>query len=194
VTARTRSTFDAFCREAFGFLDSSGVRHLVIGGLAVVAVGEARTTADVDVVAFLSEEAAEQLILDAQKRGFELDAELERHRLHTTGTLRFRRGAFQLDVILASLPFEEEAYQRASRHSIFGRPVLLPSPEDLILFKLLAGREKDLLDAMGVARRHAKRIDWAYVEGVLRALCDLAEDMTPWRRLEELRAKLAHPR
>lgn len=192
MTARTRSSFDAFCREAFGFLDSSRVRHLVIGGLAVVAVGEARTTGDVDVVAFLSEKEGEGLIQKAQKRGFELDTEMELERLRTTGTLRFRRGPFQLDLILASLPFEEEAYRRASRHSMFGRPVLLPSPEDLMLFKLLAGRDKDLLDAIGVARRHAKHIDWAYVESVLRALCDLAEDMTPWRRLDEVRAKATH--
>ncbi len=36
-----------------------------------------------------------------------------------------------------------------------------PSPEDLILFKILAGRDKDILDATGVARRHAGRLDVA---------------------------------
>jgi hypothetical protein len=159
--------------------------------MAVVAIGEARTTADVDVVAFLSDEEGEQLIQKARNLGFEVDPDIELERLRTTGTLRVRRGPFQLDIILASLPFEEEAYRRASRHRIFGCPVLLPSPEDLILFKVLAGRDKDLLDAVGVARRHAKRIDWAYVESVLRTLCDLAEDMTPWRHLEEVRAKAA---
>ena len=35
----TASQFDDFCRFAFSFLEREGVRYLVIGGLAVVAVG-----------------------------------------------------------------------------------------------------------------------------------------------------------
>ena len=57
VTARTRSSFDAFCREALRFLDSSRVRHLVIGGLSVIAVGETRTTADTQVTLCLKYQA-----------------------------------------------------------------------------------------------------------------------------------------
>ena len=48
------SAFDEFCRAAFDFLDRSGVRYLVIGGLAVVVVGEPRTMADADVIAYLT--------------------------------------------------------------------------------------------------------------------------------------------
>lgn len=183
------NSFDAFCREAFDFLESSGVRHLVIGGLAVIAVGEPRMTGDVDVVAYLTETEAEALLGRALQAGFQLDPDMERQRLRTTGTLRLRRGGFQLDMIVASLPFEDLAYRRAVHHKLFGRLVRLPTPEDLILFKVLAGRDKDLLDATGVVRRHSERIDWDYVESVLRELCDLAEDMTAWRRLEQVRAK-----
>ena len=56
VTARTRSSFDAFCRDGLGFLDSR-VRHLVIGGLSVIAVGETRTTADTQVTLCLKYQA-----------------------------------------------------------------------------------------------------------------------------------------
>jgi hypothetical protein len=35
--------FDDFCRFAFRFLEQRGTPYLVIGGLAVVAVGEPRT-------------------------------------------------------------------------------------------------------------------------------------------------------
>lgn len=35
--------FDVFCRRAFEFLEQRNVRYLVIGGLAVVVVGEPRT-------------------------------------------------------------------------------------------------------------------------------------------------------
>jgi hypothetical protein len=158
----------------------------VIGGLAVAVVGEPRLTADADVIGFLSEKEARSLIAAAVVAGFELTPSLEIERLHSTGTLRFKRGKFQLDLILASLPFEDEAYRRSTKKKLFGRPLRFPSPEDLILFKVLSGRAKDLLDAEGVARRHLKSLDHAYLEETLRPICDLAEDMTPWKRLQDV--------
>lgn len=183
------SRFGAFCRKAFDFLDECGVRHLVIGGLAVGAVGEARTTGDVDVVGFATSEEADGLVAKASEAGFDLRPDRERERLRETGTLRFRQGPFQLDIILASLPFEEVAYARASRIRLFGRLVAMPSPEDLIVFKVLAGRDKDILDAVGVARRHQPRLDRRYLEEAIQGICDLAEDTEPWERLQTVLGK-----
>jgi hypothetical protein len=180
--------FDAFCRFAFGFLEDQQVRFLVIGGLAVVVVGEPRMTADADAIIFLSPREAEALIATGTTAGFEVRADVERERLTTTGTMRFRRGAFQLDLITASLPFEDTAYQRASVHRIFGMDLLFPSPEDMILLKVLAGRDKDILDAKGIARRHRDRLDVAYLEQSLLPICEAAEDMGPWQRLGRILA------
>jgi hypothetical protein len=74
---------------------------------------------------------------------------------------------------------------------LFGRLVPLPTPEDLILFKVLAGRDKDILDAIGVARRHLPRLDRRYLENTIQGICDLAEDMQPWRRLEDVLRRAA---
>ncbi len=141
------SDFDEFCRSAFAFLAARKIRFLVIGGLAVAAVGEPRLTGDVDVIAFVSLEEAEELIAAGAAHGFEVDVSLERRRLQETHTLRFGRGYFQLDLILASLPFEEAAFARSTKRRLFGHLVPLPSAEDLILLKVLAGRDNDLLDA-----------------------------------------------
>ena len=181
--------FTAFCQKAFDFLEGAGVRHLVIGGLAVGAIGEARTTGDVDVIAFASPDDAVALIALASEAGFDVHPEIEQERLRATGTLRFRHGLFQLDIILASLPFEEAAHTRAVRKRLFGRLVPFPTPEDLIVFKVLAGRDKDILDAVGVARRHLPTLDRRYLETTLQDICDLAEDMEPWRRLESVLRK-----
>lgn len=186
---RRRSEFDRFCRAAFELLDQTGTRYLVVGGLAVIAVGEPRTTGDVDVIAFLSAAEARRFIGAAAQAGFEVDSVLERRRLDETGTVRVRRAPFQLDVIVASLPFEETAYARSTPQRLFGRMVRFPSAEDLILFKVLAGRDKDILDAVGIARRHAARLDHRYLEHTLRPICDLAEDLSAWRRLHAVLKK-----
>lgn len=180
------SEFDSFCRFAFSFLRDRHTRFLVVGGLAVVVVGEPRTTADADAVIFVSQAEAEALIAAAAAAGFELRVDVERQRLRENGTIRFRGGRFQIDLITASLPFEEAAYGRATTHVLFGIELPFPSPEDLILFKVLAGRDKDVLDAMGVVRRHGERIDVAYLEQTLRPICELAEDMGPWTRLQHV--------
>jgi hypothetical protein len=185
-SSRRGGEFDEFCRQAFAFLDGAGVRYLVVGGLAVIVVGEPRTTADADVIAFLDAQGAESLIAKAGAAGFECRPDVEHRRLLETGTLRFRRGRFQLDVILASLPFEAVAFKRSSTQRLFGRTLQFPSPEDLLVFKVLAGRPKDLLDAAGIARRHAGKLDRKYLETTLRPICDLAEDTTAWRRLQDL--------
>src|SRR5262249_34580239 len=133
-----------------------------------------------------SHDEAEALIAKAKASGFDVDPDVEHERLDATGTLRFRRGPFQLDIILASLPFEEAAYARSSKMRLFGRLLNMPTPEDLLLFKVLAGRGKDLLDAVGIAKRHLPHLDRAYLEHNIQAICDLAEDMGPWRRLGDV--------
>jgi hypothetical protein len=175
--------FDSFCRFAFSFLESQGTRYLVVGGLAIVVVGEPRTTADADAIIFVSTTEAESLIRAAVAAGFDVREAVERERLARTGTIRFRRGRFQIDLITASLPFEEAALARATWHELFGVRLPFPSPEDLMLLKILAGRDKDMLDATGVAKRHRDRLDISYLERTLRPICDAAEDVGPWNRL-----------
>jgi hypothetical protein len=192
--ATPANAFTAFCQRAFDFLEGAGLRHLVIGGLAVGVIGEARTTGDVDVIGYASNEEALALIDKASGAGFVVHPEVERERLRATGTLRFRHGPFQLDIILASLPFEDAADVRAVSRRLFGRLVRFPTPEDLIIFKVLAGRDKDMLDATGVARRHAASLDRVYIETTVQGICDVAEDMEPWRRLETVLRRAAPSR
>jgi hypothetical protein len=40
----------------------------------------------------------------------------------------------------------------------------------------------------GVARRHGARLDIGYLHTTLRPICELAEDMGPWNRLERVLA------
>lgn len=183
-------SFDAFCREAVDFLSQTSVPYLVIGGLAVATIGQPRATGDVDVIAYVSMEKAAALIDAAVAAGFQVSPD-ERETLQATGTLRFRKGQFQLDIIVASLAFEDDARARARKQRLFGRLVPLPTPEDLLLFKVLAGRDKDLVDAVGIARRHLPSLDRRYLRQAVEAVCELAEDLEPLRRLDEVLRKAA---
>jgi hypothetical protein len=123
VKRKSPTTFDTFCREAVDFLAGASTPYLIIGGLAVAVIGEPRMTGDVDVIGYLSMEQASVLIDAAVAAGFEVAPD-ERERLHATGTLRFTKGRFQLDIILASLPFEDDARARARKRHHRRAPVL----------------------------------------------------------------------
>ena len=69
------SEFDTFCRFAFAFLEERGIRTLVVGGLAVIVVGEPRMTADADAVVFVSPSEAQSLIHQAAEAGSTLPTE-----------------------------------------------------------------------------------------------------------------------
>lgn len=90
--------FDAFCRESVDFLSQGSVPYLIIGGLAVATIGQPRATGDVDVIGYVSMDKAVALIDAAVAAGFQVAPD-ERDKLQATGTLRFRKGRFQLDII-----------------------------------------------------------------------------------------------
>ena len=119
--------FDDFCRFALASLDDRGTRHLVSGGLAVMVGGEPRTTLDADAVVFVSLAEPEVLIRQAAEAGCEVREDVERQRRASTGKVRLRRGRFQIDLITASLPFEEAASRRASVHERCGRRFRFPA-------------------------------------------------------------------
>jgi hypothetical protein len=186
-------SFDAFARRAFDCLEAAGVDFLVIGGVAVVVLAEPRTTADVDVVVYGGAEAVERVLRAARRARFEFDPTEELESLNTTGTVRVRAGGFQLDVIAASLPFEDEALRRSQPIEIFGRTLPFPTAEDLLVFKLAAGRDKDMLDASGIARAHLETLDVPYVRHALAGLADLAEDHAVLLRLDAALTKAGLP-
>ena len=144
-------------------------------------------TADADAVVFVSPSEAQSLIHQAVEAGFELSEETERRRFEETGTIRFCKWRFQIDLITASLPFEETAYRPASFHELFGIRLRFPSPEDLDSIQN-SGRPRQGHFGRD-ARRHAGRLDVAYLEQTLQTIRELAEDASLWNRLQKVLAR-----
>ena len=121
-----------------------------------------------------------------QAAGFPFDRDATLRRIDLTGTLSTRRGRWRIDVILASTEFEQSAFQRAQRLRLYGVEANFPTPEDLILLKLVPGREKDLLDIKTVVTWHRGRLDVSHLERWAQRLSDEAEDARLWQTLRQL--------
>lgn len=72
----------------------------------------------------------------------------------------------QVDLLPAKTLFEREALARATPVDLAGVAMRVISPEDLVVYKLIAFRPRDREDILAVARARARAghgIDWAYV-------------------------------
>lgn len=143
---------------------------MIIGGIAVIARGVPRQTVDIDatiwaegldVDAILPTLAAEGLVprtADAVSFARERHVLLLRH--EPTGT--------PLEWILAYLPFERSALERADLVDFGGVRVPAAAPEDLIIYKAVAWRDRDRSDVERLLALYGRSIDLQRVRGLVR--------------------------
>jgi hypothetical protein len=154
-------------------LTAAGLDHAVFGGLALAIYGEPRETKDADLaVANLSLDAARQALLtigvtvvpafaDVQFGGLRLSrlTLLEGAKLNT------------VDFITpVSLRYSTVPLERAVRVPFEGRDIRVVAPEDFIVLKCLATRERDIGDAGNVLAALGDRLDLALIEAEVEQL------------------------
>ena len=131
-------------------------RGIVIGGVAASLLGKPRLTADVDAVILLSVDDLPRLIQAARDEGLVpriADAEKFAARNRVL-LLRHEASDINIDISLGILPFEIEAVERSVVYQVGPLNIRLPTPEDLIIFKAVAHRPKDLLDIQAIIVSH----------------------------------------
>ncbi len=77
-----------------------------------------------------------------------------------------------LDVVLAGPGLEEQFLDRVIVVQVGDFMVPVISPEDLVVTKVLAGREKDVGDIRGVLQARADSLDLGYIRRTLRVIED----------------------
>lgn len=136
-------------QKLFSYFNDKG---MVIGGVAASLLGRPRLTADVDAVMILSIEDLPRLITIAKQEGlFPRIKDVEDFaRQHHVLLLRHQKSSINVDISIGMLPFEIEAIERSVIHQAGKLAVRLPTPEDLIIFKAVAHRSKDMLDIQAI--------------------------------------------
>ncbi|MCH7591944.1 MAG: hypothetical protein IH989_04070 [Planctomycetes bacterium] len=143
-------------------LNDASVRYLVAGGLAVVAHGHLRFTADIDLILDLDEDNAKRALAALKALGYRPRAPVEMEEFADARTrARWVREkklavfslsspqhpATEVDLFVES-PLDFEAAYKASVEFDVARNVAARflGMEDLILLKQQAGRSQDLAD------------------------------------------------
>jgi hypothetical protein len=150
-------------------LQRFGNRWYVFGAQAVVVWGRPRLTGDVDVTAFLDPEDPDRFVAAMEQAGFRLRVRDAEGFVRKTRVLPFVHAAtsLPLDLVLGGPGPEEEFARTARRIDLYGVPVPVIAPEELVVTKILAGRPKDLEDVQGILRAQGTGLDLGRVRGLL---------------------------
>lgn len=136
------------------WLEAGSVPYTVIGGLSVSIVSQPRPTIDVDLVVWLDPERWPAFLESAQQYGIQPRSEdaLEFARQRRVLLLQHRESGIGIDVSFGALPFEDEMIKRSRIVSLGNVTFRVATPEDLIIMKMIAHREKDLRDIENIVR------------------------------------------
>lgn len=181
-----KSKFSTVFAKTIRLLKETRTPYLLIGGLAASLLGEARITNDADFIIVINDEKLKTLLEKAKKKKFKFPEKKLWETFSLKGVFRLFCEGLHADFIRASTELEKEAFKRKKKTKLFGEAIFIPSPEDLILFKIIPGREIDLIDIRRILTRHWDRIDRKYLENWAMKISDEAEDTHIYYRLKKI--------
>ncbi|MBU3933872.1 MAG: nucleotidyltransferase [Candidatus Omnitrophica bacterium] len=174
-------------KKVVNFLNKEKFEYIIIGGIAAGTLGEPRVTGDIDIDILLDKNKISDFLRKAKKTGFKVNEQKCRKSTREKGIFQINYGDFHIDFIIASIDLERQAFKRKKTVRLYNIEAFFPTPEDLILLKIIPARAQDLLDAKRVLARHKTKLDMKYLQTQARKLSDEAQDM---RILNELRKLL----
>mgnify|MGYP006284516073 CR=1 FL=1 len=169
--------YEDFVLMVLDALETSDIPYLIGGAVAVWAWGDPRATRDLDLVIQISEDDADQLSEELEKRDMFLPAEIIRERLKDRryeGPLNAIHGAsgFKADLYFLRQgdAFRQEAFRRRILVDLgpgLGE-VYLHAPEDLIINKLyyysISQQTKHLRDIASIVQALGDKLDEEYLK------------------------------
>lgn len=169
-----------------GALARAGFDTVVVGAVALAVWVEARYTLDVDFKVAAERDDLARLLgalpTDCVPLG-------PAHEMLERAGLLFVRDAdgVRLDLLLCETSFDDEVLRRAVTVDLGdGLTARVCTAEDLLVYKLVATREKDLIDATSLIRRRGSSLDLDYVRGWLCEFEAALDDSTLVSTLERL--------
>lgn len=163
--------------EISSALRDAGVPWMVIGGIAIIARGVRRMTTDIDVVVRGDETTPAAMLRAFARRRIVPrieDAEaFARDRLVLL--LHHEPTGVDLDLSFGWTSFEHEALAARSDAPYGSVVVPMARAEDLVIFKAMAARPKDIEDAAALLLMH-REIDLARVRRNVAELAELADE------------------
>ena len=167
------------------WLEEQSIRHFFIGGIALQYWGEPRLTRDVDVTVLVAPEDFETFLDKAIKafkpRVPDASGFARKHRVLLLET----ESGVPIDISLGIPGYEEEAWTRSKEVEFYPLGKLrLISAEDLIVYKCVAGRPRDVEDVEKILVKQRLQVDLEHIRSLLRSFREVVEKHDPLELFE----------
>lgn len=164
--------------QLWNTLEPLGYPVALIGGMALAVWYHPRSTRDVDLLLGIERNDIDDVLDKLSSIGCRPKKQPP---LHVVGDHSFVQLLFtppgefydvQFDLLLAETKLQKTALRRSVNRSVEGveKPIQVLACEDLILFKLLAGRMIDRADAVMLLRENLDDLDISYLSSWIRQL------------------------
>jgi hypothetical protein len=139
------NAIDVASRVASCFVEDH-IAYAIGGALALGAWGVPRATKDVDIAVFAEDGELPRVIDSLERAGVMIDRGRAAGDLERIGMFTGRLGTTIVAVFMQGHPQYREMEQRVREVSDAVRTLRFVSPEDLVLYKLVFGRARDVAD------------------------------------------------
>lgn len=148
-------------RKVIAFLEAHNLRYAIIGGIALAQWGVVRATYDADIKVLVPDYDYAS-VRAALRAAFPEPArqELPQNPLIVAVLV----DDVIVDLLLALPGYEELIIERALSRDLGGWTARICSAEDLIIQKVVAGRDKDWLDVEALLVEQRGQLDMFYIE------------------------------
>ncbi len=149
----------------------NGIPYMVIGGYAVSIYGEMRLTQDIDITLGVDVDNFDNII-KVISDDFIIVGEEPKEFANKTNVIIAvdKTNQIRVDIIFSFIPFETEAVNNAQKIKILNNEIKIVSVDDLLVYKLLAGRAKDIDDAKNIYSCNENSINPEKITNILREL------------------------
>jgi predicted nucleotidyltransferase len=159
-----------------GLLEQNAISYMVIGGYAVAHHGENRLTEDIDITLGVDSNYLKQL-LEILSDEFRPRIKNVHNFVEKTNVLPIQdnHNSVKVDLIFSFIDFERNAIQNAESVTINDQKIQIISASDLIIYKLIAARERDIEDIRSILENKANKIDTAYIDKYVAEMREISE-------------------
>lgn len=176
-------------RRISSLMEHAGIAYMLTGSFASSVYGMNRGSADIDFVIAADEAAIRRVLNQLPEKDFysELNQALEACRRNSMFNVIDYVTGLKIDFIfLKSRNFSQEEFRRRKQTTVWGVPLYIATPEDIVISKLewakLGKSSRQIEDAAGILKVRADELDISYVEKWVAELALASE----WARARQL--------
>jgi len=148
------------------YLNKEKIPYMIVGGITLAYHGTPRTTEDIDILIYLTENKIKKFTDFMEKNDFIIDEEDIKTALKekSHSTILDKKSIFRLDIKGIYDKLDRDSFARRKKIHFRNLDFYVNTAEDAIIAKLIFGSFRDIEDAKGILSRQKDKLDLDYIK------------------------------